>query len=101
MRINMDNDWKFFLGDVFPKNSTDGWGGAKARAYSFGAVSETFDDSMWRSVDIPHDFVVEGDYTQKKVQGSDMQKSPKWRAWTAVILPAVRWRRYCMVQKTL
>lgn len=43
MRINMDNDWKFFLGDVFPKNSTDGWGGAKARAYSFGAVSETFD----------------------------------------------------------
>lgn len=77
MRINMDNDWKFFLGDVFPKNSTDGWGGAKARAYSFGAVSETFDDSMWRSVDIPHDFVVEGDYTQKKVQGSDMQKIPE------------------------
>ena len=52
-----------------------GW--AKARAYSFGAVSETFDDSMWRSVDIPHDFVVEGDYTQKKVQGSDMQKIPE------------------------
>ncbi len=77
MRIKMDKDWKFFLGDLSPQNSADGWGGAKARAYSFGAVSETFDDSKWRSIDIPHDFVMEGDYTQKKAQGSDMQKIPE------------------------
>lgn len=77
MRIKMDKNWKFFLGDLSPKNSTDSWGGAKARAYSFGAVSETFDDSKWRRLDIPHDFVMEGDYTQKKVQGSIMQKIPE------------------------
>ena len=56
-KINLDNGWKFFLGDLPPKSSTDCWGGAKARAFSFGAVSETFDDSRWRTVDIPHDFV--------------------------------------------
>lgn len=77
MRINMDTDWKFFLGDLPPKNSTDGWGGAKARAYSFGAVSETFDDSKWRTINLPHDFVVEGDYTRKNTQASDMQKIPE------------------------
>lgn len=73
----MDNVWKLFLGGLSPQNRTDGWGGAKARAYSFGAVSENFDDSKWRTVDIPHDFVMEGDYTQKKAQGSDMQKIPE------------------------
>lgn len=77
MRISMNKDWKFFLGDLAPKSNTDGWGGAKARGYSFGATAEAFDDSRWRSVDVPHDFVSEGDYTQKKAQGSDMQKIPE------------------------
>lgn len=77
MRVNIDEGWKFFPGDLPPKDSTDGWGGAKARAYSFGAAAESFDDSRWRMVDIPHDFVVEGDYTQKKAQGSDMREIPE------------------------
>lgn len=76
-KINMDDSWKFFLGDLPPKSSADGWGGAKARAFSFGAASETFDDSMWRTVTVPHDFVIEGDYTQKKTQNGDMQKIPE------------------------
>lgn len=75
--INMNKGWRFFSGDLHPKNSTDGWGGAKARAYSFGAVSEAFDDSKWRTVDVPHDFVVEGSYTQKKANSSDMQRIPE------------------------
>jgi beta-galactosidase len=73
----MDNNWKFFLGDLPPQKITDGWGGAKARAYSFGATSEDFDDSEWRTIDVPHDFVIEGDYTKKKTQGVDMQKIPE------------------------
>lgn len=77
MRVNINNNWKFFYGDLSPKNSSDGWGGAKSRAYSFGAVSETFDDSKWRNIDLPHDFVAEGDYTQKNIQSSDMQKIPE------------------------
>ncbi len=77
MRVNINDNWKFFLGDLAPKNNTDGWGGAKARAYSFGAASENFDDGNWRDVSVPHDFVSEGDYTQKKMQFSDMQKIPE------------------------
>lgn len=76
-KVNMDSGWKFFLGDLPPKNSADGWGGAKARAYSFGAVSETLDDSGWRTVDVPHDFVMEGDPVHKKAQNSDMQRIPE------------------------
>lgn len=76
-KININNNWKFFLGDLSPKDSTDGWGGAKARAFSFGATAETFDDSKWRTVDLPHDFVMEGDYAHKKSQNNDMQKIPE------------------------
>lgn len=74
---NLDNDWKFYQGDLAPHAPTDGWGGAKARAYSFGAAAENLDDSKWRTVHIPHDFVMEGDYTRKAAESSDMQKIPE------------------------
>ena len=76
-RINLDKDWRFFLGNLSPQDDTAGWGGAKARAYSFGATSATLDDSRWKKVNIPHDFVMEGDYTRKHNEGSDMQKIPE------------------------
>ncbi len=38
---NFDSDWKFNLGDVS------------------GAESATFDDSQWRSLDLPHDWSIE------------------------------------------
>ena len=64
MRINIDNGWRFCKGDFAPKTPADGWGGAKAGAYNFGAVSLSLDDSKWRRLDLPHDFVSEGDYTR-------------------------------------
>lgn len=63
--INLDRGWRFFRGDLEPKSDVAGWGGAKTRAFRFGAASSRFDDSGWKVVDIPHDFVVEGDYTRK------------------------------------
>ena len=76
-KINFDDNWKFYLGDLHPKTSEDGWGGAKARAYSFGGASISFDDLKWRSVDLPHDFVSEGDYTRKRAGNTDMQRIPE------------------------
>lgn len=73
----IDKDWKFFLGDLSPKDPAEEWGGAKARAYSFGAAAENFDDSNWRSVDIPHDFVSEGDYTRKNNVNTSITKIPE------------------------
>lgn len=64
-RICFDYDWKFFLGDLPPRTNTDSWGGAKAKAFYFGATAVDFDDSGWRTVDVPHDFIMEGDYTRK------------------------------------
>lgn len=75
-RIKLDKGWKFFRGDLSPKRSTDEWGGAKAKAFFFGAAASDFDDSKWREVDVPHDFVIEGDYAQKLADGG-MQDIPE------------------------
>ena len=43
---NFDANWKFYLGDAS------------------GAESATFDDSAWRSVNLPHDYSIEQEYTK-------------------------------------
>jgi len=65
-RINLDTGWRFYLGDLPPGNEVDGWGGAKTKAFGFGATSIKFDDSKWKQIKIPHDFVLDGDFTRKK-----------------------------------
>lgn len=77
VKINLNSGWRFLAGNMAPKNETEGWGGAKARAYSFGAAAVDCNDAKWRLVDLPHDFVSEGDYTRKKSQENDMQKIPE------------------------
>ena len=44
---SLDNDWRFHLGEA-PE-----------------AVFASFDDRAWRQVDVPHDYVVEGAFTEK------------------------------------
>lgn len=77
MKRKFDDGWKFFYGDLPPRQDTDGWGGAKARAYSFGAASMALNDSAWRTVELPHDFVLEGDFTRKRTADSDMLQIPE------------------------
>lgn len=74
--IDFDKDWMFHAGDLGPVSETDRWGGAKARAFDYGAAAEEIDTSKWRSIDIPHDFVVEGDYTRKP-EVADMRDIPE------------------------
>ncbi len=76
-RIVMNKDWRFFRGDLSPKSDTEDWGGAKARGFGSGVTSVDFDDSKWRVIDIPHDFVSEGDYTRKAAETSDMDNIPE------------------------
>jgi len=60
VRINIDFDWKFKLADsalaeprfYLHQSGFYGWAGAKI----------ALDDSEWRSLDLPHDFVVERDF---------------------------------------
>lgn len=63
--INMNEQWRFFKGNLEPASEVSGWGGAKAKAFDFGAAAIDFDDSGWKIVNIPHDFVMEGDYVRK------------------------------------
>lgn len=76
-QINFDKNWRYFIGDLSPRNETDGWGGAKARAYSSGATAFGLDDTKWKGVILPHDFVIEGDYTRKYMENFDMQAIPE------------------------
>ncbi|MBJ8325757.1 discoidin domain-containing protein [Streptococcus sp. CSL7591-lung] len=43
--INFDNDWKFSMGD------------------NTGASEKNFDDSSWKTLNLPHDFSINQDYT--------------------------------------
>ena len=65
------------MGDLPPKTDTTGWGGAKAKAFNFGATKHDLDDSKWRELNVPHDFVMEGEYTRKYGEGNEMQTIPE------------------------
>ncbi len=52
-RILFDSDWKFCLGKSVGQ-----------------PVSLSFDDSSWRTLDLPHDWAIEGDFHVKNPSGS-------------------------------
>lgn len=60
----MDEGWKFHLGDIpFPeiKGHSNTYDSAKAGNVN-GAAAPGYDDTLWRSLDLPHDWVVEGPF---------------------------------------
>jgi len=60
---SLDRDWRFHLGEA-PE-----------------AVFSSFDDSKWRQVDVPHDYVVEGSFTEKDPEpraGSPVRQDWLW-----------------------
>jgi len=59
-RISLDNGWKFKLaqGDLLQPYET--W--TKAGDFRGGPPSRGFNDADWRTVNVPHDFVVEGQF---------------------------------------
>jgi beta-galactosidase len=61
-RLLMDKDWRFQLGDIHMPDCRHVW--SKVRTASSGPVSPGYDDSRWRRLDLPHDFVVEGGFSR-------------------------------------
>ena len=66
-RQMMDSSWRFHLGDIpFPKpvNHQENYlyGFAKAGAFQ-GAAKPDYDDTSWQTLDLPHDWAVEGDFS--------------------------------------
>jgi beta-galactosidase len=58
----MDLGWRFHLGDVTPQGPVghDATYGSVKAGWAGGAAGAKFDDSAWRSLDVPHDWLIEG-----------------------------------------
>lgn len=66
-RISLDRDWKFHYGDIVSIRNRWAWG--KSGSWNQGPESRGFDDSGFRTVELPHDFVIETKpiaYTEKE-----------------------------------
>ena len=57
--LSLDANWKFHLGDDWPKALRLDKAGA-----SGGPASEKFNDTAWRSLDLPHDWAIELPFDQ-------------------------------------
>ncbi len=55
--LSFDNDWKFHFGDIVSVRNR--WAWAKSGSFNQGPESRGYDDSDWKSVTLPHDFVFE------------------------------------------
>ena len=53
----LDKGWKFHLGDIPPSEPV--WGFLKAGAHNQSGAAKALDDSCWREVRVPHDFVMD------------------------------------------
>ena len=56
-KISINKNWKFHFGDILSVRNRWAWG--KSGSWNQGPESRNFDDSDWRTVDVPHDFVIE------------------------------------------
>lgn len=69
--FSLDQGWRFHLGDIphtsFKANGDEAEGGAKGGG-AWGAAAQRFDDSAWRELDLPHDWVVEQPFDPKAVR---------------------------------
>lgn len=65
--LSLDKGWKFHLGDIpFPtiKGHKATYINAKA-GRAGGAAAVDYDDSLWRMLDLPHDWAVEGQFSSE------------------------------------
>lgn len=80
-RLSLDAGWRFHLGDI-PMPEINGhsmsYNNAKA-GKAWGAADPEFDDSDWRRLDLPHDWVVEGPFDQNaNISQGYRQRGVSW-----------------------
>lgn len=92
-RLSLDTDWRFHRGDVVvvpPHSGDETYASTKAGAAA-GAAAMKFDDSSWRVLDLPHDFVVEGPFAETENVGQGYRpKGIGWYRRTFRLSPAER-----------
>ncbi len=68
--ISLNTDWKFALGHSYDrdkdfKNGTSYFSYVTKAGYGDGPAAKNFDDRMWRTVNVPHDWCVELPFSEK------------------------------------
>lgn len=67
--INLDYQWQFYRGDITLKTANshaDSYGNCKAGAVP-GPAGKTWNDADWRTVDLPHDYYAESDFSEENL----------------------------------
>ena len=67
-RISFNADWTFHLGDVE------------------GAELNGYDDSGWRTLNLPHDWAIEGEFSQEHPSGTGGGALPGGIGWYRIFL---------------
>lgn len=97
--LSLDRAWRFHLGEVPYKKYMyhDALYTATKTASSKGPGRRDFDDSSWRLVDLPHDYVVEGtpSIEEPPSQGS-LARENAWYRRTFLLDEADRGRRIAL-----
>lgn len=70
-KTNIDEGWKFILQDFDNAEDAD------------------FDDSSWRTLDVPHDWSIEGEYDKNNLMGARGGYLPGGIAWYRKTLPVL------------
>ncbi len=78
---NFDKQWLFYLGNIpAPELHTHGESYMAAKAGgAAGAASPDYDTSGWQTVDLPHDWAVEGEFDPK--YGPSQGYKPRGEGW--------------------
>jgi beta-galactosidase len=102
-QLSLDANWRFHLGDIRRDSFPGGQGvnlygpdityhGAKAGSV-WGAAARGYDDSSWRQVNLPHDWVVEQPFDEKALkQQGYRQRGIGWYRRTFKLDPSDRGR---------
>jgi beta-galactosidase len=99
-RLSMDWGWKFHRGDIvepLPHSGDETYQYTKAGAAA-GAAAVKYDDSSWRTIDLPHDFVVEGPFEGSANVGQGYHPKPIGWYRKTFTLPASDRGKYIELQ---
>ena len=97
----MDMDWRFHRGDIEidgGKGHADVYRSTKTGGMRGPATKNSFDDSMWESVNLPHDYMREAPYSAEEMGNHGYRVfSNGWYRKTFAVDPALKGKHAMLV----
>jgi hypothetical protein len=90
--VSLDFGWRFHRGDVITPLTENAAGGDAIATDS--PLSPAYDDSAWRKVDVPHDYIVEGAFDPKAdTSHGSLPVEPAWYRRTIAVPASAKGRK--------